>query len=446
MKKFLMGTAVAAISLSVFLGGCFVTSGVDGTNGKDGQNASVNDWYELAKKENPDLTIDQFLKEYLNYSSDEVEQSLSLQANMNRSLLAGVTVASKFTYTVSSGFWGSTTTETGWGFGSGVIIKDEEAAAKDIAYVVTNCHVVYDDSSKEIYSDLIYCYLYGQDSDYDNPDSRVTAEIVAASITYDIALLKVSYGEISKNSTLLPAEFSESEDVYVGSDVYVIGNSEGSGMSATRGVITKEREDILLNLSTEHENNQNYARTYSVIRTDAAVNEGNSGGAMFGRDGKIAGIINSKAASYMSGDSLDMVEAMGYALPAGNVKRLIPLMKHYSSMYGFSKTRKTLKRATLSCDLEIKSVTTHLVNDRAVIEENVCVTADSGELKGGDSIRHIKITNMAGKVIEDMDVTRLYHVKDTLLSAREGYIVTLTVSRAGKEEKVTAPIEFSFFD
>ena len=103
-----------------------------------------------------------------------------------------------------------------------------------------------------------------------------------------------------KNSSAIAAQFSTEDDIYLGEKVYTVGNAEGCGLSATSGIITKDREVIALNLSDRYANSESYYRCYTVLRTDAAVNEGNSGGALFNGRGEIVALINSK-----SGDEED---------------------------------------------------------------------------------------------------------------------------------------------
>lgn len=183
MKKFIIPLAVGAVAVSAFLGGCFVTSGSDGADGKDGQNASALQFYELAKAEGLVSSVDEFLSKYLNYTPDELNNALSLQRTMNYSLRSGVSLAAQFTSRTGGG---STS------FGSGVVVDFDEATGE--TYIVTNCHVIYNDASREIYAEDIYCYLYGHDNDYNSVENRFKASVIGASVKYDIALLKASGG------------------------------------------------------------------------------------------------------------------------------------------------------------------------------------------------------------------------------------------------------------
>ena len=473
MKKFFIAALSAVIGLTVIFCGC-AERGADGMNGKDGKDVSIMEVYQTFKAQegNENITFEEFLKEYLSYDSSAIEEAASLQASINRSLLSGVSVLSRFTYNdvpcyVDGGVFGfGGSTSVGYidyhqfGLGAGVIVDlDKE---KGDAYIVTNCHVVYDDASKEIYSDEISLFLYGQDTEdvnyeiaaniirYNGKDvyyhdtdgdyyltdqQRVSAEkfavpatVVGASLTYDIALLKVQGSDVLKNSSAVAAEFSESDDVHVGQSAYAVGNPRGYGMAVTQGIISKDSEIIPINMSSVDEESYNL---YRVIRTDAAINGGNSGGGFYNAEGKLIGIINSKSVS-------EDIDNMSYALPASNVKRLWKLMR---DAYEGGSNKSGVSRAFLSAEYEISDTRAYLNGNVAEIEENVVVTRDGGNLESGDSIRHIKIINGA-EIIEDRDVTRMYHLEDALLSARRGYTVVVTVSRGGITREINAGYGF----
>lgn len=455
MKKFFALIAATFLFTTVLFCGCSLPfGGSNGRDGVDGKNASVYDYYELAKTipGNEDMTIDEFLREYLKYSSAELEEAFGLQASINRSLRSSVSVAAQH---VNSRSQVLTTA-----LGSGVIVDLDNSGN---AYVLTNCHVIYNDSvyDSSYYANKVYLYLYGQDSNYNDADNRIEATVVGASITYDIALLKVSGSELLKNSAAQAAKFASEEDIFLGEDVYAIGNAEGAGMSAVRGIITKDRELVPLNISNKYASFDRYTRYYNVIRTDAAVNEGNSGGPLFNRKGEIVGIINSKSGDEENaqGFTEDDVDGMSYAIPASAVKRLYPLMRE---SYEKSKTINTsfnrahfvskedATKASLSAiNAQVESSASLSMwdskNNRLVINEKINVKRDCYGLKAGDLITHIKIMN-GTTVVEDMDVTRLYNLNDTLLSARQGNTVIITVQRGNETLNVTAQMTYSQFD
>lgn len=453
MKKLITAILATVTALTVVgLSGCLSASGMDGKDGKDGQDASAYDFYELARtvpgQEN--MTVDEFLLKYLNYTSVELETELSSQSNANRSVLSCVSILTSFTYEIPANRKSYHQIFTGAG-----VIVDLDKAEGD-AYVLTNCHVVYNDASKDEIASGVYLYLYGQDApgvnyniyyeevyrtfaatyyDYtidDDKDYRIEAEVVAASQTYDLALLKISDSEVLRNSAAIAAEFSESDDVYVKESVYAIGNPEGEGMSVTSGTVTKESQNIMLNLSDKHANDENYFTEYRVIGTDTAINGGNSGGGMFGSlDGKLIGIVNSKHVA-------EDVDNMGYVLPASYARRLwLAIRDGYEG--GYITDKQGVKVAKFPADCIIKSTSAYWDNAsrRTILEEKVAIETDAGDFKKNDLITNIKISDKSGNVVENKAVTRSYHVSDTMISAREGYTVEVSLLRGSEPVTVT---------
>lgn len=462
MKRLLTVAACAISAFAIGFSGCFISAGLngvdgaDGKNGKDGQNATAYDYYELAKtvEGQENMTIEEFLQKYLSYTKEELEKEFAPQRNANYSLLSAVSILTGFTC------------KEGWinynvvYSGSGVIVDIDKENGD--AYVVTNCHVVYNDAAVTHISKDIRLYLYGQDtrdvnytlqstqviknSDIYNTvisgdeDYCIKASVVSASVENDIALLRVKGSEVLKNSNAVAAEFEESDDVYVKEEVYAIGNPEGDGMSVTSGTITKDSQIIQLNLSDKYSNSESEFRDYRVIGTDAAINGGNSGGGLFSsRTGKILGIVNSKNV----GEEFDN---MGFVLPGSVVKRLWVLMRdNFESKGGNTYASTTgVDCVVFPATCAAKSTGAYWDNEKnvTVIEEKVTVTSnkqlsEGNEFKISDVITHIKISDKAGKVCEDRDVTRVYHLKDTLISARAGYTVEITVSRGGESVVVT---------
>jgi len=182
--------------------------------------------------------------------------------------------------------------------GSGVIISLDKANGN--AYVVTNYHVVYYQSSYamtgKILSD-IKLYLYGMEF----VDYAIDATYVGGSVTNDIAVLKVTNSAVLKSSNATAAECDYT--VYAGEPVVAIGNPLSSGISATKGIVSVDSEEITLTLADKK------SGRLRVMRLDAAVNEGNSGGGLFDVNGKLVGIVSAKIEK-------TGVEGFAYAIPS----------------------------------------------------------------------------------------------------------------------------------
>lgn len=457
MKKILLSLCVLILSATIVLSGCSLFGTGDVTVNNNTFNLTDEQWNEYLDK--------------ISVSGDSAEQ---LKAAANYSLLSGVSVITSFTYKTTGyrkvgdnyGAIGERTYSAAY-CGSGVIVElDGES---DTAYVLTNAHVIYSDSSNEVFSNDVRLYLYGQDAEHvnyslsskyvtynytyvyyaqgneykgmisttvtDDEKYRIDASVVAASLRYDIALLKVSANDIlGKNPYAVAAKFADEEDVTVGDRVYTVGNPGGDGMSVTAGIVNKTSETVSLSISDD-ENTGNY-NDYRVIRTDASINAGNSGGGLFNLNGKLIGVINAKK----KGGEIDN---MGYALPACNVKRLWLLLKDgYLGGNTFGKNNFGVTRAYLSAVYEavwtcpeIDITAGGIVSD---VVETVAVTKSGGNLQSGDVIKNVSIISFSGETIDSISVKRAYHVDDVLLSLRSGGKVIVTVDRNGTEIEVEA--------
>lgn len=445
MKKFLFFIASFALAAAMLLGGCSLFSkegknGLDGRDGQDGADITVQQLYEAAKTiaGNENMTLDEFLREYLSFDGSDV--GVSLMENINKSLMSGVSILTRFKYT--SRYSGTTYKVF---TGSGAIISLDKDAGD--ALVVTNCHVIYDDTSDTVFCDDVRLYLYGQDvrdinysisNNYaitNDEKYAINAEVIGASVTYDIALLKVSGSAVLKRSDARAAEFSENENVYVGQQVYTVGNPEGEGMGTTLGTVSKDSQSVSLSLSDK---NSNDTLTYLVLRTDAAINHGNSGGALYGEDGKIIAIVNAKD------DEAD-VDNMGYALPAHNVRRLVQrLYYNYLENGNRMQSGGGINKARLN-------ITTALTDSYSVYDENnkvaqiyetvkvesVSGSPSSGLLRAGDVLKKITVCDTAGKELDSVVITRRYNISDILLSVKQGDTVKVTVERNNTETEVS---------
>lgn len=161
--------------------------------------------------------------------------------------------------------------------GSGFIIDAD-------GLVITNHHVV--ESADEIMVIL-------------DDGTELEAEVVGSDRRTDIAVIRV------KSDKPLPAvEFADSDAVKVGQWVLAVGNPFGLGGTVTAGIISAMDRDI------------NAGPYDAFIQTDAAINQGNSGGPLFDMDGRVVG-VNSVIISRSGGNV-----GIGFAIPANQVQRV----------------------------------------------------------------------------------------------------------------------------
>ena len=373
------------------------------------------------------------MNEYLSADVSENNDTDAIAHNM----MSVVSVYSGFRETKKTASWpfgGTvTTTSLAWAAGSGVIYELNKEAGN--AYVITNFHVIYDSESDNGTADYIYLSLYGgivniNESTGENTDGlAIPATYVGGSADYDIAVLKVQGSEILRESSAEEAEIGSSEEITTGEKVFAIGNPEGDGISVTEGIISVDSEYIQL----ESTINPGTAVSMRVMRTDAAINSGNSGGGLFDAQGKLVGITNAKL-----GDSLiykkdqygnkvlngiHSVDNMGYALPITQVMSVVDnIMDNDGSV----------KRATLGVTVQTVESKSILENGKAVIVETVSVvditkgSAGDGVFETGDILKSIIVGNTK------TEIRRRYQIIDLLLCVRKGDTVKVTVERDGK--------------
>jgi putative serine protease PepD len=175
----------------------------------------------------------------------------------------------------------SAQTGQGTATGSGFVISTD-------GKIITNEHVVDGATSVTV--------KIGTDG------KEQTAQVLGADASKDLALLKVDTG-----STKLHAlSFGDSSNLQVGDNVYAIGNPYGLDHTLTSGIVSALNRDIQA---------PSGATIPGAIQTDAALNPGNSGGALLDADGKVVG-VNSQIASSGSSSGTGGNVGIGFAIPS----------------------------------------------------------------------------------------------------------------------------------
>ena len=182
--------------------------------------------------------------------------------------------------------------EEGYYWGTGVI-------ADASGLIVTNAHVIEGCASAEVtlYNDACYDAL-----------------LVGADAVSDLALLKI-------DCTGLPAaSFGDISSLAVGDPVAAIGNplSEEFRSTLTNGIISAIDRGMDYN-----------CHSMSLLQTNAAINQGNSGGALFNMYGQVVGITNMKMMSYFSS-----IEGIGFAIPSSTVKTVVDQLAENGEVRG----------------------------------------------------------------------------------------------------------------
>lgn len=304
---------------------------------------------------------------------------------------------------------------SGMAYGSGVIYQlDKE---KGDAYIITNYHVIYTAGYGR--ADSIRLYLYGMElTPYGIP-----ASFVGGSVDNDIAVLRVEDSRVLKNSYAMAATPTDSDKARILDTVYTVGNPNGDGLAVNKGIISVESEGL------EIQGADNDIINLRVMRVDAAVNHGNSGGGLYDEEGKLLGIVTAKD---VSAD----VDNVGYVIPINLVVNLANNI--IDNCDGRSNTK--IKKAVLgvrissySVGLEIDPETGDMYKVELVeVTEAVAGSLALGILKKGDIINYVTVDGVTTQV------RCLYHLPDAMLNARVGSTVVVGITRDGVE------MEFSF--
>ncbi len=319
-------------------------------------------------------------------------------------------------------------TQTYYATGSGVIYRLEEDGS---AFIVTNHHVVYESSSDtdNHVSDKIYIYLYGMESE----DYAISATYVGGSANYDLAVLRVEANEILQKAyatgAAAPVTVSDSDTVVPGQTTIAIGNpsaDELGGISVTSGIVSVDSEYITMSAT-----DGSGEVSFRVIRTDAPVNPGNSGGGMFNDKGELIGIVNAKYAD-------SEVANVGYAIPSNIVRAVADNLIDYC--YGAD--CESVMRGLLGITIQTTGYSTAYDAESGLLvrSEEISIyevtTGGLGEdiLKPDDVVKRITIGERT------VTVTRQHHLIDAMLDVRVGDTVTLSIVRGGQEMTVSTTI------
>lgn len=300
-------------------------------------------------------------------------------------------VGIKIDYTVNStSIFGRTGSTTATASGSGIIISED-------GYILTNNHVVSSSSSdSNSYYQIseatkVTVTLFNDETEYE-------AKIVGQDEQTDLAVIKIEKTGLTK------AEFADSDDVKVGEFAMAVGNPVNMTSTVTTGIVSAVNRKI-----TDSD-----GKTYTCIQTDAAINSGNSGGALVNAQGKVIGINTLK----LSGTG---IEGIGFAIPINSTTDITSQLIQYSKVKrpfigisGIDLDETTAKKYNLVVGIYVKSV------------EDFS-SAEKGGLKSGDVI-----IEADGKTIKSMD--ELNEIKN---SHQIGDTMKLKINRDGSEKEIT---------
>lgn len=180
----------------------------------------------------------------------------------------------------------------GYYWGSGIILSED-------GLILTNTHVIENCDTASV-------------TLFDN--SSYDAALVGADSTSDIAVLRI------EATGLTPASFGDSAELAIGDQVAAIGNPLGETfrMTLTDGIISAIDRGISYN-----------GHSMTLLQTNTAINEGNSGGALFNMYGQVIGVTNMKMMS-----SYSSIEGIGFAIPSSTIAAVADSLMQYGEVRG----------------------------------------------------------------------------------------------------------------
>lgn len=367
--------------------------------------------YDLAVKYGYKGTEEEWLESLKGEKGDKGETTTTNA--VNKAILSVVSINSYFTKTTSSlGFFNNKETKEYASAGSGVIIGGGKETGE--AYIITNYHVVYDSDADSKISNKIYVYLYGQELD----KYKITATYIGGSMSYDIAVLKIQ-SDVYKDSNAHPATIGKSGDMTVGDTVIAIGNPSANGIAVTQGILSLESEYIKMTAADNVSSVQ-----IRVMRVDAAINGGNSGGGLFNDSGELVGIVNAKVVS-------ENIEGMAYAIP---IDFAYPATQNILKNCD-GKTNTQILRSFLGISVQVTDSKAEIAEDGSVKIINTVavasVEANSPSAKAGiqkgDVIKSFRFDSKLYAVEREYDITNVG------LLFSEGDVVEINLLRDGVE-------------
>ena len=298
---------------------------------------------------------------------------------------------------ISSGFFGPFYggESIATGAGSGIIVSKTD----DELLILTNNHVI--EGAEELSVQFVN-------------EKSVDAKVKGASPRRDVAVISVDLRSLDAATaeSIKIATLGDSKELKVGNGIIAIGNALGYGQSVTTGVVSAlDREVEVDDVKTK------------MIQIDAAINGGNSGGALLNSRGEVVG-INSVKYSQQATSTQASVEGMGFAIPITDVKDIITSLMNgedisnatmgvegymiteeqseaYHMPVGFYISRIIEGSGADKANLEIGNIITKVEGKE--VKEFSDITSVIYSKKKGDTL-HITINYISGRSYKEKDV------------------------------------------
>ena len=300
---------------------------------------------------------------------------------------------------VKSGLFGPyyNTERYATGAGSGIIVSKTDTEL----LILTNNHVIEDAE------ELSVQFVNGKTLD---------ATVKGTSERRDVAVISIKLNDLDDDtiSNIKIATMGDSNKLKVGNGIIAIGNALGYGQSVTTGVVSALNREVKLDNVTA-----------KMIQIDAAINGGNSGGALLNSSGEVVGINSAKYSSAVTSTS-PTIEGMGFAIPISDVKDLITDLMNGKEDTG---------NATIGIEGYMITETQSEAYDMPIGFYISKIVKDSGADKAGLEIGNI-IVEVEGTEIKSFD-----DITDVIYSKNKGDKIKLKVCYAAGREYQEKEIE-----
>ncbi|NRA37393.1 MAG: trypsin-like peptidase domain-containing protein [Planctomycetes bacterium] len=286
------------------------------------------------------------------------------------------------------------------GEGSGFIFSSDD----EYTYIITNAHVVLQQNQRQEFIKRGSIPVAHENIRIETHDRRTyDAEYVGGNTKTDIAVVRI------KQAHMPSISWANSDTVDVGEWVLALGYPLGVGYSASSGIISATARDTGV-----YDRERGFE---SFIQTDAAINQGNSGGPLLNLRGEVIG-VNASILSRSNGNI-----GLGFAIPGNLARRVAEDLKEFGH---FSFPMVGIDMRELTQD----EADTHGINNPKAVMINIVFpgtpAAEAG-LQSGDII--LSVNNKAISGLED--------IRTRLASARIGHELPISVSRAGEAMQMT---------
>jgi len=259
--------------------------------------------------------------------------------------------------------------------GSGIIISED-------GYILTNNHIVNSSSSNSYYelskATKVTVTLLDDETEYE-------AKIIGTDEQTDLAVIKID------KTGLTPAELGDSDSVRVGEFSMAIGNPLGLQSSVTGGLISALNREV-----TDSD-----GKTFILIQTDAAINSGNSGGALVNAKGQVIGVNTLK----LQGTG---VEGMGFAIPINSTREIYQQLiengkvkRPFIGITGKDLSEELARKNNLVVGIYISAIEDFSAAQKAGLKiGDVIIEADGKSVSTMDELTEIKNTHQIGDTMQ----------------------------------------------